>query len=94
MGLTTRNVLESDLPTLENVSKSAIKAKQKFERLVLPKETLLEMFNVRRNYPHDSACCTVLIVSFRFHSTTSTRFTSFNRRFPMAHLPLYTDAVL
>jgi threonyl-tRNA synthetase len=51
MGITTRNILESDLPTLENISKSAIKAKQKFERLVLPKETLLEMFNVRPTYP-------------------------------------------
>lgn len=47
MGLTDRNVLESDLPSLETVSKLAIKEKQKFERLVLPKETLLEMFRVR-----------------------------------------------
>ena len=47
MGLTDRNILESDLPALETVSKSAIKEKQKFERLVLPKETLLEMFRVR-----------------------------------------------
>lgn len=46
MGLTDRNVLESDLPALETVSKSAIKEKQKFERLVLPKEKLLEMFRV------------------------------------------------
>ena len=48
MGLTDRNILESDLPALETVSKSAIKDRQKFERLVLPKETLLEMFRVRK----------------------------------------------
>ncbi len=34
-------------PSLEKVSESAIKEKQKFERLVVSKEKLLEMFNVR-----------------------------------------------
>lgn len=46
MGMTDRNILESDLPALETVSKQAIKEKQRFERLVLPKEKLLEMFQV------------------------------------------------
>lgn len=47
MGLTDRNILESDIQPLEDLSKTVIKEKQKFERLVLPKETLLEMFKVR-----------------------------------------------
>lgn len=42
-----RPVTHSDYPLLEKVSDMAIKEKQKFERLVVPKETLLEMFAVR-----------------------------------------------
>ena len=34
----------TDYPALEKISESAIKDRQKFERLVVPKETLLEMF--------------------------------------------------
>lgn len=41
-----RAVTNADYPALEKVSESAIKEKQKFERLVVPKETLLEMFSV------------------------------------------------
>ena len=41
-----RAVTNADYPSLEKVSESAIKEKQKFERLVVPKETLLEMFAV------------------------------------------------
>ena len=41
-----RAVSNADYPSLEKVSESAIKEKQKFERLVVPKETLLEMFAV------------------------------------------------
>ncbi|KAF8579070.1 tars protein [Ramaria rubella] len=52
MGLTDRNVLESDIPALETVSKSVIKEKQKFERLSLPKETLLEMFRYNKYKVH------------------------------------------
>lgn len=47
MGMTDRNILESDIRPLEDLSKVVIKEKQKFERLVLPKETLLEMFRVK-----------------------------------------------
>ena len=37
----------ADYPALEKISDLAIREKQKFERLVVPKETLLEMFSVR-----------------------------------------------
>jgi threonyl-tRNA synthetase len=40
----SRPVTNADYPVLEKVSESAIKEKQKFERLVVPKKTLLEMF--------------------------------------------------
>ena len=36
----------ADYPTLEKVSDLAIREKQKFERIVVPKETLLKMFAV------------------------------------------------
>lgn len=42
--------MNSDYPALEKVADLAIKEKQKFERLVVPKETLLEMFGVRPGY--------------------------------------------
>ena len=42
-----RPVTSSDYPALEKISESAVKDKQKFERLVVSKEKLLEMFNVR-----------------------------------------------
>jgi threonyl-tRNA synthetase len=38
--------MHGDYPVLEKLSENAIKEKQKFERLVVPKETLLEMFAV------------------------------------------------
>lgn len=46
-----RTVTNADYPALEKVTESAIKEKQKFERLVVSKETLLEMFAVRFFYP-------------------------------------------
>lgn len=42
-----RPVTPDDYPTLESVVKLAVKDKQPFERLELPKEALLEMFAVR-----------------------------------------------
>ena len=45
-----RPVTNADYPALEKVSESAIKEKQKFERLVVSKEKLLEMFNVRQTF--------------------------------------------
>ena len=41
-----RPVTNADYPVLEKLSESAVKDKQKFERLVVSKEKLLEMFNV------------------------------------------------
>ena len=42
--------MNSDYPALEKVADLTIKEKQKFERLVVPKETLLEMFGVSNRY--------------------------------------------
>ena len=39
-------MLQSDYPLLEKVVDKVVKEKQKFERLVVPKEILLEMFAV------------------------------------------------
>ncbi|KAG9084558.1 threonyl-tRNA synthetase, partial [Ceratobasidium sp. 370] len=44
MAIQDRTVAAGDYPALETVAKSAMKDKQRFERLVVPKETLLEMF--------------------------------------------------
>lgn len=41
-----RPVVAADYPALEKLSESAVKEKQKFERLVVSKEKLLEMFGV------------------------------------------------
>ena len=48
LNLYIRPVTNADYPALEKVSEIAIKEKQKFERLVVSKEKLLEMFNVRQ----------------------------------------------
>ena len=41
-----RPITPADYPNIENVVKKAVKEKQNFERLELPKEALLEMFAV------------------------------------------------
>ena len=46
MAIQDRPVVNTDYPVLEKVADMAIKEKQKFERLMVPKETLLEMFGV------------------------------------------------
>ncbi|KAF7291113.1 AA-TRNA-LIGASE-II domain-containing protein [Mycena indigotica] len=48
MGIQERPVVAADYANLEKVCDSAIKDKQKFERLVVKKETLLEMFNYNK----------------------------------------------
>ncbi|KIM92325.1 hypothetical protein PILCRDRAFT_810369 [Piloderma croceum F 1598] len=48
MAMEDRAVTTADYPALEKVSESAIKDKQKFERLVVSKETLLEMFSYNK----------------------------------------------
>jgi threonyl-tRNA synthetase len=66
-----RPVTNADYPALEKVSESAIKEKQKFERLVVSKEKLLEMFNVRQLefFKNESIC-----LQFG-HSTTNSKST-------------------
>lgn len=44
-------VLPTDYPALETLVKNVVKEKQKFERLVMTKEQLLEMFAVRLIFP-------------------------------------------
>ena len=41
-----RSVSQADYPALEKLSDAVINDKQKFERLIVPKEMLLKMFNV------------------------------------------------
>ncbi|KAI0317987.1 hypothetical protein OF83DRAFT_1118571 [Amylostereum chailletii] len=48
MGVQERPVSNSDYPALEKVVDSAVKEKQKFERLVVSKEKLLEMFHYNK----------------------------------------------
>ena len=47
MAIPDRPVTNADYPALEKLSEGAVKEKQKFERLVVSKEKLLEMFHVR-----------------------------------------------
>ncbi|KAI5119862.1 hypothetical protein M0805_000696 [Coniferiporia weirii] len=47
-----RPVLTTDYPALEKVSDKAIKEKQKFERLVVSKDVLLEMFSYNKYKKH------------------------------------------
>lgn len=48
MAIQDRTVATGDYSALETVAKSAVKDKQRFERLVVPKETLLEMFKYNK----------------------------------------------
>lgn len=43
-----RVVTHADYPQLEKIAEHAIKDRQKFERLLVSKEKLLEMFHVSR----------------------------------------------
>ena len=43
-----RVVTHADYPQLEKIAESAIKDRQKFERLLVSKEKLLDMFHVSR----------------------------------------------
>lgn len=44
-----RSIAPADWSNLETLVKGAVKEKQKFERVEMPKEALLEMFKVRRS---------------------------------------------
>ncbi|KAJ7653316.1 hypothetical protein DFH06DRAFT_1093659 [Mycena polygramma] len=48
MAIEDRSISISDYPALEKVSEAVIKEKQKFERLVIKKETLLKMFSYNK----------------------------------------------
>ncbi|KAH8829106.1 hypothetical protein DL96DRAFT_1596667 [Flagelloscypha sp. PMI_526] len=48
MGIEDRPVTNADYPALEKLSESAIKEKQKFERLMVSKKDLLEMFGYNK----------------------------------------------
>ncbi|KZT60048.1 threonyl-tRNA synthetase [Calocera cornea HHB12733] len=48
MSMEERAVQSGDYSALETIAKSAVKDRQKFERLVVPKETLLKMFHYNK----------------------------------------------
>ncbi|KZO94664.1 tars protein [Calocera viscosa TUFC12733] len=48
MSMEERAVQAGDYSALETIAKSAVKDRQKFERLVVPKETLLKMFHYNK----------------------------------------------
>lgn len=52
MAIDGRAVTNADYPALEKLSEGAIKEKQKFERIVVPKETLLKMFGYNKYKKH------------------------------------------
>ena len=54
MAIDGRAVANADYPVLEKLSEGAIKEKQKFERIVVLKETLLKMFEVARLACHET----------------------------------------
>ena len=55
-----------DYPLLEKIAESAIKDRQKFERLVVSKEQLLEMFHVSTVTPC-SGLCIINDVAFQYN---------------------------
>ena len=70
MAIQDRPVVNTDYPVLEKVADMAIKEKQKFERLMVPKETLLEMFGVRASdlsFVAMLMCCIVQQVQEVYH---------------------------
>lgn len=66
MSLEDRTVVPTDFPSLEALVRDAVKQRQKFERLVISKENLLEMFKHNKYKQHiirdkipDGTCTTV-----------------------------------
>jgi len=82
MAIDGRAVTNADYPVLEKLSEGAIKEKQKFERIVVPKETLLKMFEVGLVVVLET-----LVLTWRF-STTSIRSISLRPRSLTAPPPL------
>lgn len=81
-----KTLSQDDYKNIEDVAKIAVKEKQSFERLELPKEVLLEMFKVsslaRRSLQG--------AVAYK-NSTTSTSSTTLTTRSQMEHRPRSTD---
>jgi hypothetical protein len=82
-----KTLSQDDYKQIEDVCKIAVKEKQPFERLELPKEVLLEMFKASGTLctPSASADC---------RSTTSTSNTTSTTRSLTGRLPPSTDADL
>ena len=76
-------VTNADYPLLEKVADSAIKDRQKFERLIVSKEKLLDMFYVSRKTPSSGLCVIPMMLP---SSITSIRSISLRLKFPMVHL--------
>ena len=85
MAIEGRAVTNADYPVLEKLSEGAAKEKQKFERIVVPKEILLKMFGVSL-----VSSCTVKCGFSPWHfSTTNTRSISSRLRFLMELPPQF-----
>lgn len=87
MAIEDRPVTTADYPALEKLSELAVKDKQKFERIVVPKETLLKMFEVCDAFQGLSAVLNLV------YSIINTNNTSSRPKFRMGPPPLYIDAV-
>ena len=88
MAIDGRAVTNVDYPALEKLSEGAIKEKQRFERIVVPKETLLKMFGV------GAVGDTKPGSDLGIFSTISTRSTSSSPRYLTVPLPPSIVAVL
>jgi threonyl-tRNA synthetase len=91
-----RAITPADYPNIENVVKKAVKEKQNFERLELPKEALLEMFAVssqlgtkqmRDQQPN-------IVIPYPMLSTTGTSNIISKTKYPTVPRPPSTDADL
>lgn len=84
-----RSIVPADYDALETLFKGAVKEKQPFQRLVVSKEKLLEMFAVRLHLL--SRVADHSLTSPDCNSITSTKSISSTRRSPMAPLQPYID---
>lgn len=88
-----RPITPADYPNIENVVKKAVKEKQNFERLELPKEALLEMFAVSGDETMSTrATSWVLNYARGGRSTTATSSIISKTRCPMVPRRPSTDA--
>ena len=87
MAIEDRPVSSTDYPVLEKISDGVVKEKQKFERLVVSKEILLEMFGVSV-----SSIATSSVLS-RHRSITNTKNILLNLKFRTGRPPRSIAAV-